>query len=173
MYLRNIRQISTKQLKENGITNPQEVKDLINADICWMVTDNIRSLLSLGEPVSHVFLPSDKDRFIDVCKKAIQNHQLMIFFQDEGVPDRSGGQDHWFSVIGSNNGVLTYVFEHLPTQCNSMTVFDSQNYVHYLSNILIGKEPDRFYGQSIPHFFKVYIHDRRALNAQTVVNYLK
>lgn len=88
----------------------------------------------------------------------------MTIFQDEGLPDQSGGQNHWFSAIGSYNSTLTHVFEHLPTQCNSVIVFESHDYVHYLSNIFIGKEPDRFYGRSIPHFFKVDIHDRRPLN---------
>ncbi len=140
-------------------------KDIINANICWMVTDNMRELLAVGKP--EIYDRPDKFSVNDAIKfmeRELSKNKLLIVLQDK---DKN---DHWFAAIGDHGQV--HIVEHTEHTCNYSESMSIDQFGMQMYSILIGNRPDRFYGKARAHTFQIYSYNRKMLNSNTVIDYL-
>lgn len=161
-YRENIRKITSKtMLKYIG----EIEEDIIDANICWAVTDNMKELLALDESSRPPeFRSDDPNIIIPFLKNHLLQNQLIIILQD---PDSS---DHWFALIGQNG--LVHLVEHTKHTCNFSETFNIDSLLNQFNDILSGRRPDRFYGVTGHHIFNVWAYDRKPLSKKTVYSYL-
>lgn len=99
-YIENVRKISSTTM----ITNIQEIdEDLLDAGICWMVTDNLVTLLA--EDVNHANIIS-----LTELSSFLVDDNLIVIAQD------MNSDDHWFALIP--DGDVVHLMEHLPFSLN-------------------------------------------------------
>ena len=157
-YRENVRQVSAKTLI-------QDVDEqLLNADICWMVTDNMRTLLAIDHEETNLGMINNVTRLIPYL---INDEHLLIFLQNT-IPE---GHDHWFAII-SSQGII-YMIEHLEQECNSVSQWNLNSLLHYLNAMMTGQAPDRFYHEVGEHQLVGWAHHRRAANRSTIMNMLQ
>jgi len=146
-------------------------EDLLNADICWMVTDNITGILTEPSKKPNIIkfdMPSRENiiKFLSIVRYELNNNKLLVFGQDLQK------DDHWFAVIGDNGNV--HIIEHTEEECNFDETMTINDFVYLLERIIIGTLPDRFYKiKSKDHYYQVLIFDRKKLSRQVVVDYIK
>lgn len=154
---------------------PKDSKDfkdefLLNAKICWMVTNNMEILF--GKKRTN---KNSNNISMDYVKTELYNNKNLTFFQDT----LNGGDDHWFSVIGENGNA--YIIEMLPevsSQIKSRKFsykFDTiENIVSHLLKIKDGNTPDRFYNNMCEHIYRIYSQDRiKPISSATVYDCLQ
>jgi len=158
-YRRLIQQISTKtMLKLMGEIDP----DLVNAGICWMVTDNIHELLE----TKHL------SRFDTSSDAGLQSYLLRELAQDNLliVQQDPNSEDHWFALIGDHG--MVHIVEHTEDVCNYHQTFPLNEAIQVISMIHQGTIPDRFYHVQGPHRFVIDSYQRKPLSRQSVDEYL-
>jgi hypothetical protein len=173
-YRKNIQDISRKTALESGMPEEDLDETILNAEICWMVTDNIRALLKIEEIDKFELKPENS--LVDIKNKFIKykNKPILFTILQDGI-DESGepiGSDHHFAVIMLSNDKVAIV-EHLETECNSYEVLDYDDFISLIRKILSGKTEDRFYHQKIPHMFKVWVFTRKNLTEKVIDDYVK
>lgn len=158
-YRQNVQEVSAKSM----LKNLGEIdEDLLNGDICWIVTDNIKELLAIGKPS---ILDSEDPRvIIPFMKHQLSQNKLLIIGQD------LDSSDHWFAIIGSQNNA--YIVEYLPNICNFSETFIMNDLLNLMNDILLGNKPDRFYGKTGKHTFKILSYERKPLWSNVVETYI-
>ena len=86
------------------------------------------------------------------------NRFIEVWMEDCNVDEKSLGHDHWFSVIGSGDTV--YLVEYSSNECQVYQVYNLPNFVKWLSDVMIGKIPDRFYNEANPHTIRMRSFNR-------------
>lgn len=174
-YTQNVRTISSKTLLRN-LGEIEEV--LLDADICWMVSDNMREILAIpssfedstSEKMDNglIFEKSDDvDTMITFIRDQLHKNKLLIFWQDQ--KDEKGA-DHWFTIVGEHgNGHIIEYRDDMSSLSETMAI---ENVLDLLYNILKGKQPDRFYHYLGKHIFSIWSYDRKPLNVKTIKTYI-
>jgi len=162
-YRNNIISITSKVMMR---TLGQIEGDIIDASICWAVTDNITELLADKGSNPLLMEVLDPIKTINFIRDQLTNNKLLIIWQDQLYNGQPIGSDHWFAIIGDNHNA--HIIEHTPRVCNYSETMDVDQLVHHLYNILIGKEPDRFYQSKGQHLFKITSFKRKPLNSDTI-----
>lgn len=163
-YRQNVREVSAKVM----LKNMGEIEeDLLDASICWAVTDNMKELLAIGKP--SILESDDPSVIIPFMREQLVKNKLLIILQD---PDSS---DHWFALIGAQlphgkSGV--HIVEHSPDICNFSETLVLNDLLDQMTDILSRILPDRFYGKVGTHIFKIMTFDRKPLWSQTVESYI-
>ena len=81
----------------------------LEGDICWAVAENVEAILQKGQKT--------ETNNIDAVISALKNNSVVKVFQDRlSKKGKQLGQDHWFAMVGTNEGV--YIIEYLPNICN-------------------------------------------------------
>jgi hypothetical protein len=148
----------------------EDVKDdqLLDARICWMVTDNMRGLLATN-PEQGVLIDANDPGHI---AHELNHDRLLIVFQNTVTEGgKEGDRDHWFALVGDHGKV--HLVEHLETMCNSSSTGSISNMVEHLDAVRRGIVPDRFYGHTGPHMYEIKSYARKPLSAATVLEYVK
>ena len=138
-------------------------EDIIDASICWAVTDNMRALLELS-PRDSIEETSNPLEIYSFLQKELLANALVIVLQDPN------SIDHWFALIGDNGYV--HIVEHLAEQCNSVETMELNSFLQYMSGIVVGLLPDRFYNSRSKHIFIMWSFNRRPLTEETVINFI-
>ena len=165
-YLNNVRAISVKSIQKimNLPLGSEEYNDevILDATICWAVTNNLEVLLALDN-VSNVCKASD-------MISELEKNRLLIVHQDRIENGIELGQDHWFAVIGDHGSA--HIVEYLPHACPSVYTDTIESIVHLLSNIEQGLAPDRFSNEVGEHKFTARSFSRLPLIADTITKLL-
>ena len=158
-YRQYVREVSAKVM----LKNMGEIEeDILDANICWAVTDNMTELLSIGKP--SILESDDHSILIPFMRDQLVKNKLLIILQD---PD---SQDHWFAVIGDN--MNSHIVEHSSHTCNFSQTFTLNDLLDQMEVILSATLPDRFYGEISKHIFKIMSFNRKPLWSQTVKSFL-
>jgi hypothetical protein len=170
-YNKNVRQVSWKQMKKKmGKPN----KSLLDANICWMVSDNMEELLKEPNKMDKLF----EDRNVKNVKSFLFKHlnagNIVTVFQDEVKEGKmSGVYDHWFTIIGEPTAATAHIVEYLQDQCPGIYTDTIDNVIHLLLDIMFGIKPDRFYHRETDHIYKFFAYPRKSLTAETVNDYVR
>lgn len=158
-YRDNVRSIS----KVTMIHKMGEIEeDLLDADICWMVTDNIEELLAIGNlQKEEIIRKGDVNKLKKFLTEELNKNRLIIIYQ--GVDE---GEDHWFAVVG--DGELSYIIEHTPDICNYYEVWYTPELIEEISDIQSGIIPDRFYKEKKYHSMNAYSYDRKNISEDLI-----
>ena len=167
-YLKNIKEISTLTMeKKLGEVDP----DLLESNICWMVTDNMERLLSTeAKRVAKLEDTNDVDKVKEFLTLWLKPDYLLIIRQDEVAQGEHKelkvlGHDHWFAVVADQNGKV-HIIEHTEEQCNATQTFNhTGDAIVHLLDVMRGVVPDRFYHKKAPHSYLVFVHKRRPMTA--------
>jgi len=163
-FKENIRKISYKTLKLNGDVD----EDLLDSDICWMVTMNLVELISVKKESMKVVntenLQGSLVLFLKYIKNELSLNKLLIFIQDYGV------DDHYFAVIGYHGYALIIEWNGLNIEFNSPILID--DFIIEIRSIIRGAIPDRFYGVKKQHTMEVQSYFRKELKMETIDDYL-
>jgi hypothetical protein len=168
-YRQHVRQVSRETMEKDS--NFEEVEEsLLDANICWMVTDNIRNLLDLQSLETKE--TNSSIEAVEFSRKHLSQNNLIIVFQD-GIDENDVqiGHDHWYALIGKCGYV--YLVEHLMNECNSLQTFILEEYLVLLQGIMDGIIPDNFYGEVSRHLFRGFAHKRKTMSRNVVLNYIK
>jgi len=159
-YRKYVREVTYRTM----LKNMGEIDDdIIDANICWAVTDNIIELLAINNPIK--LESSNSDYIISFMKEQLLQNKLLIILQD---PDTF---DHWFALIGQTP--LVHLVEHTNYACNYSETMSLDILLNQMENILNGKIPDRFHRRIGKHRFNIMSFDRKPLLSQTVKLYIK
>lgn len=146
-------------------------EDILDANICWMVTDNMRQLLAVGKP--EILETKDVNKTIEFMEKELSKNKLLIVLQDK---DKN---DHWFAVIGENtrgdskNEIgQVHIVEHTEHTCNYSESMPLRQFLTQMYSIMTGQRPDRFYGKTSLHTFQVMSYNRKMMTINTVDEFL-
>lgn len=163
IYRQYVTKVTSKtMLKTIGEVDP----DIINANICWAVTDNMKELLAADTSPKPPDLESDNPEvIIPFIQDELWKNHLLIILQDPN------SQDHWFALIGQDG--LVHLVEHTEHTCNFSETFTIDSLLDQFNNILSGQQPDRFYGITGPHTFLIWSYPRKPLWSKTIYSYLK
>ena len=160
-YTANIRQISSITMMKNM---GEIEEDLLEADVCWMLTDNIRGILSSNDVIQEMESNNHKE-IIPFLKEHLSQNRLIIVVQDHC------SWDHWFCLIG--HGDKVHLVEKSPSCFNFVETFTLEGISSEIKSILKGTKPDRFYGIRGSHMLNMWVHSRGLLCKETVQEYLK
>ena len=164
-YISSIRAISRKTM-ENTIKTIDE--NLLEAGICWMVTDNMFSLLALSSvAATNTNYKWNEDKFTsmeDFMREQLNLDRLLIFIQDYQT------EDHWFAIIGDHK--IAHIIEHTTKKCNAIESMSIEACVKMYGQIKRGYLPERYIGAQNRHYYEIFAHDRKSLSIQTIDDYL-
>lgn len=192
-YIKNIQDISKiTMIKLDWIDT-----DLINANICWLSSDNMMEILVKDNDPDNVdyfnFDTNDKIKIYDTrrCDKKYRNENDMANFLGRNLyankfiiismtgcdsDEKTLSEDHWFCVFSStsNDGIVTvYLIEYGgPDKCHVYETYNLPDFVTWLTDVMVGKIPDRFYGHTSTHTIQMKAYDRYPINANTILLYL-
>lgn len=168
-YLTYIRPISEKTMK-NTIKSVDA--DLLEAGICWMVTDNMCQLLSHSPDASMAVTTTlplwNEDKISsmeDFMREQLNLNRLLIFIQDYQT------QDHWFAIVGDHG--IAHIIEHTTKKSNATESMKIEDCVKFYGQIKRGNLPERYDGLKNRHYYEIFAHERKILSANTVQEYLK
>jgi hypothetical protein len=160
-YKQNVKEVSSKTM----LKNIEEVDtDLLDAGICWLVTDNIRELLSTSEHRINISVSNDEE-MIELLNQELKNNKLLIVIQDYCT------LDHWFAVIGDYPDC--HIVEHNPSECNKTETMLISIFISTLVDIRNGRVPERFDGVVSKHEYIFHIFDRKKMSGSVVLDYIK
>jgi hypothetical protein len=158
-YRENIEAVTAKTMFEkDGEVDEQ----FIQANLCWLVTDNMEALLAKGKPTQSKGAYTKVFKFI---KDSLHENKLVIVSQDVGT-----AYDHHFAAIGMKGMIL--VVEHLQDRCNAIEVYEPDEFAKKYSDIFSGKAPDTFYGIASKKVISALAFNRKTMSAEVVLNYI-
>src|SRR5665648_74086 len=157
-YIQQRRAVSRRVMREVRITDPDspdfEDEVLLDATICWGLTDNVMAILTNSQPTS-------LSTFTDVTI-ALQRGEVVLAFQD----DVAESWDHWFVLVGA--GDTTYLLEYASGAPIDVYRDTTTRMIELLQAVSEGRCMDRCYRRISQHRFTFWTHQRRAMNGQTV-----
>lgn len=154
--------------------------------VCWQVTNNIRSIVALNPKFNPVIEEStDPDQCIKIISDALMQNKL-VTIQYEAIEGYDKGTypgpEHHLSCIGSN-GKFVFVIQFgktlltkVDTCHNPKTEYEILQIDDFLQRIYLvqtGQEPDWFNGIQFPHQLTIEVHDRHPLNSKLITDYLR
>lgn len=161
-FISRIRKISAKTMT---IMMGKVESDLLNSDICWMVTDNLKGILGYELTSEYGIEYEDtNDNLYNYLHDNITTDHMLIIGQD------LVSTDHWFAVIG--NMGYAYIFEFQPDKCIGFNKYTYEDCIELLINIQSGKIEDRFYNETKTHSLKIYSYYRYTLSKESIDWYL-
>jgi hypothetical protein len=138
-------------------------EQFIQANLCWLVTDNMEALLAKGKPIRCTGSTSEVFKFIE---KSLKENKLVVISQDVNT-----AHDHHFAVIGMKGMII--VVEHLSDRCNAVEVYEPDQFSKLYSDIFMGKAPDTFYKRVSKKVISALAFDRKTMSAELVINYIR
>ena len=163
VYIANVRKISKRSMVEIGGVKPgsEDLEDetILEAKICWQVTNNIEYLLKYETTRKEIKYPK--------IGEELANDRLLIVHQDT----LKEGHDHWFAVIGDRG--RAHIVEYLTDQCPGIMTDSTENIVAHLEGVRTGEIPDRFYKEETEHKYEIVSYERRSLTEKTIKDRLK
>jgi hypothetical protein len=181
-YRENIQTISSLVMMENiGSIDP----DLLNANICWAVTENMTALLSAeGNKSPDINESNDVNEILNFLNQELHFNKLIIIWQDE--INSSGdliGADHFFAVVRDTNKVsspngsgrdnnLVHIIEYLPNICNHVETMTMNSFINYIKDLIEGTVKDRFYESASRHVLSIWSYQRYLMNKKTVEDFI-
>lgn len=171
-YIINVRAISEK----GSLGDPNDPFDM-DAELCWMIESNIRSVLVDGKEWNMIPVK------VDAIYKELLKGKLLSIHYDNRTPgspipadgidsedDVVGNYTHFFSVIGS--GEQSYIIENSPTECVATLKSSSRSIAELLVSIREGKVPDRFYKVKTNFVMIISSCNRKMLSPKAVYDYI-
>lgn len=149
-FRNNIKGISAYTM----LNNIQEIdEDMLDSNICWMVTDNVVQLLAKN--VEHgIEFNGHREGAMSFIGDELRRNRLIIIGQD-----LNSDADHWFSVVGDFE--YCHIVEYLEDTCINNQTYTTIGALNLLYNIMEGYLPDRFYGQQRKHNYNLIMSYER------------
>jgi hypothetical protein len=177
-FMANLRKISAKtMLKTIGEID----EDLLDANICWLMTDNILEVLKASSTIDNFNGNVDQT---DCGKKLrnpkkfttfLENHfkqdcLLQIYTSSCTADEKSRGDDHWYSVIISGEDAI--LVEWSEKDCHLWEKQNKNDFMKWMVNMMIGNAVPRFGGKTSNHTVKVWVFRRKAMSKDSVDQFL-
>lgn len=138
--------------------------DLTYAGICWMVTDNMKELLAIGDKIREE--RGGSATILQSLDEELSLNRLVIMGQDLDK------DDHWFVCIGDYDKV--HIIEHLTwkSKKNHVETMKRSKFIKLMRGIMSGEVPDRFYKTKSLHQFLLQSYNRKTMSRQVVLDYI-
>jgi hypothetical protein len=162
-YRKNVEEVSAKAM----LKCIKEIdSDLLDAGICWMVTDNMVCLLAVEEhdQPSSVSDPETWQQLEGQLENELGKNRLVILGQDIEK------DDHWFALIP--DGEKVHLVEHSPRGKNFSETFIREELIQLLLAIKKGEIPERFYGLKGDHTFRLLSFERKPMQKERIAEFL-
>lgn len=138
-------------------------EDLLNANICWLVTDNMKALLAKSQKAKQS--RGSNSAVLKFIEKELKAQKLVVVSQDQNT-----SYDHYLALIGTKNDVL--LVEHLKDQCNFYQLFSIDEFMDIYKDIVEGKTEDTFYNILRVRAIRAESYDRKNLTPEVVYKYI-
>lgn len=166
-FYENMQNVTNKTIKmTTGHENEEET-----GNICWMVSENIREMLSINDPVDMIGDSSGISGWVTSPEKLssfiirnLEKNRLLDIAQI----------DHYFIAIGDNTDPdIVHLVEWGPNLCHVNETMSKESFVNYMIDLMLGNVSDRFHGRKMPQFEKIMAFDRKIMTPQVVEDYIE